>query len=170
MKIVLIGYMGSGKSTIGKLLAEKLDYTFIDLDDYIEDRLQTPILEIFKTKGDIYFRKQEHLLLKEVLQSEGPFVLATGGGAPCYSGNMDLILELGTQAVYLKVSIPTLVDRLYKEKDQRPLISHLDEKDLPEFIGKHLFERSPIYEKATDVILCDTKDPEEISEEIANRN
>lgn len=166
MRIVLIGYMGSGKSTIGKLLAEKLELDFNDLDNYIENKSGTTIPEIFKEKGEIYFRKIEHDYLNEILENESRLVLATGGGTPCYSGNMHTMLERSNAVIYLKLSIPRLIDRLSKEKDERPLIAHLEDKELPEFIGKHLFERSPYYAMAEHTILCDDKSPAEIVTEI----
>ena len=88
MKIVLIGYMASGKSTIGKILAKELNLSFIDLDHYISDREQMSIPEIFNQKGEIYFRKIETKCLLEVLEKEQEFILSLGGGTPCYGNNM----------------------------------------------------------------------------------
>lgn len=166
MKIVLVGYMGSGKSTIGKLLAEQLQADFKDLDTYIENALHTNITAIFKDKGEVYFRKLEHNFLVEVLENEGHLVLATGGGTPCYSGNMHSMLERSDAVIYLKMSIQQLIERLFKEKEQRPMIAHLDDAELPEFIGKHLFERSHYYSMAHHTVNCDKKNPEEIVSEI----
>lgn len=167
MKIVLVGYMGSGKTTVGQLLAEKLKLDFLDLDDYIETQLDAKIPEIFKEKGEIFFRKAEHQYLKEVLEKKQAIVLATGGGTPCYSGNMDLINSKTENVFYLKVSIPGLIQRLYKEKDHRPLIKHLADEDLPEFIGKHLFERSPFYSLSKHTVVSDSKTADEIAAEIS---
>lgn len=166
MKIVLVGYMGSGKSTVGRLLAQKSDMKFLDLDEYIEGKLEAGITDIFKEKGEIYFRKKEHELLQEVLAENEDVVVATGGGTPCYSGNMHTMLKESGGVFYLKVSIPELVRRLFKEKDQRPLIRHLDDNELPEFIGKHMFERSPFYSMASHSIDCDHKEAEDIADEI----
>ena len=151
-KIVLLGYMGSGKSSVGKQLADDLKVPFIDLDDYIEDQLNMSIPEIFGKKGEIFFRKQEHVLLKEILESKEGAVIALGGGTPVYSRNMDLILDHTEQVFYLKVSIPVLAARLEKEKDHRPLIRHLEDEELAEFIGKHLFERNPFYNQASHIL------------------
>ena len=85
MIIVLIGYMASGKSTIGRILADKLNYSFIDLDDYIEEKEQTSVSEIFKSKGEIYFRKLETTSLQALLNNKDNLVLSLGGGTPCYS-------------------------------------------------------------------------------------
>lgn len=166
MKIVLVGYMGSGKSTVGKLLAKKLDYSFLDLDEVLENRLGSSISDIFKSKGEVFFRKKEHELLKDVLLEDSSFVLSAGGGTPCYSGNMDSMLQLADAVFYLKVSIPGLVKRLITEKDQRPLIRNINNDDLPEFIGKHLFERNNYYLKADHIVNCDDRDPLQIVEEI----
>jgi shikimate kinase len=166
MKIVLVGYMGSGKSTVGKLLAKDLNLAFLDLDNYMEQKLQKSIPAIFKEKGEIYFRKMEHLLLKEVMKDKENFVLSTGGGTPCYSGNMETILEGTNDVFYLKLSIMALVQRLTPEMAGRPLIQNLSQEELPEFIGKHLFERNPFYAMANHVINCDGKDSSEIVTEV----
>lgn len=148
-KIVLLGYMGSGKSTIGRVLAQKMKYRFIDLDDYIEEKEGLSIAEIFNTKGEIYFRKKEHLYLKEVLGKNEALILALGGGTPCFAGNMEVIGKNNTVSLYLKVSIPALVKRLRTEKANRPLIGHIESDELlTEYIGKHLFERSYYYNMA----------------------
>ncbi len=169
MKIVLVGYMGSGKSTIGKLLAKQLSTSFIDLDTYIETQTGNTISELFASKGEIYFRKQEHLALKSILENEDHFVIATGGGTPCYSNNMDLILTHTSKVFYLRVSIGELVKRLGKEKKDRPLIAKIADEDLPEFFGKHLFERSQFYNKATYTIACDTAAPAALVAEISEK-
>lgn len=166
MKIVLIGYMGSGKSTIGKLLAKELKYSFLDMDEVLEKRLEISIPELFKTKGELFFRKMEHQILNEVLSTDSNFILSTGGGTPCYSGNMDRMLEQADAVIYLKVSIPGLVKRLLPEKEHRPLIKNIANEDLPEFIGKHLFERNTYYLQAHHIVDADRKDPQRIAEEI----
>lgn len=165
MHIVLLGYMGSGKSTVGKKLAEKLHVDFIDLDEYIEEKEGSSINQLFATKGEIYFRKLENIALKELMNSEDSFVLAVGGGTPCYSNNIELINE-SDFSIYLKSSIKELYNRLLKQKDDRPLIKDLPGESLLEFIGKHLFERLPYYEKAKLVISSDGKEVEEIVDEI----
>src|SRR3990167_1708254 len=151
-KIVLVGYMGSGKSTIGRQLAKSLGYVFVDLDDYIEGALKMKISQIFAEQGELFFRKEEHRLVKEVLSLPEDIVLSTGGGTPCYSGNMETMLTLTKDVFYLMVSIPVLVARLTKEKEHRPLIRDIDASALHEFIGKHLFERNVFYQRATHTI------------------
>lgn len=168
MNVILIGYMASGKSSVGKILAEKLKYGFIDLDDYIETKEQSTIKDIFKTKGEIYFRKLEANYLKEILDQDDKVVLSLGGGTPCYGSNMEFILgKKNAKSIYFKTGIPTLVERLKSEKAQRPLIAHIDTDDmLTEFIGKHLFERAPYYNLAEITITTDNKTKEAIVEEV----
>jgi len=166
MIIVLVGYMGSGKSVVGKLLAHSLGLPFIDLDEYIESELHESISQVFADKGEIYFRKKEHEYLQKVLQEHDHLVLATGGGTPCYSGNMEFLLKNTSNVIYLQVSVPELAGRLSKEKQHRPIISHISDDSLPEYIGKHLFERNPFYMMANHTILCDGKSIEEVVKQI----
>jgi shikimate kinase len=168
MNIILIGYMASGKSSVGKILANKLNYEFIDLDDYIEKDEKITVAHIFKSKGELYFRKLETKYLKIILDSKNGVVLSLGGGTPCYGNNMDLVLnDSNSKSVYLKTGIPTLVGRLKNEKSKRPLIAHLESDELlTEFIGKHLFERNQFYGLAETKISTDGKNETEIVEEL----
>ena len=168
MILVLIGYMASGKSSIGKKLAKKLNYDFVDLDDFIENKENLSVSEIFKAKGEIYFRKQEELNLKELLQAKSNIILSVGGGTPCYGNNMELILNANhVKSIYLKATIPALVKKLMKKKSKRPLIAHIETEDaLTEFIGKHLFERMPFYNQAEIKIITDGKTKNDIVEDI----
>jgi shikimate kinase len=168
MLVVLMGYMGSGKSTIGKELATVLNYSFLDLDDYIIDKEKDSISDIFKSKGEIYFRKKETEYLKELIESSENLVLALGGGTPCYGNNIDLLTNNpNVELFYLKLSIPLLTKRLFEARAKRPLISHLDSEDaLMEFIGKHLFERVQYYNRAEYIINTDNKSPQDVLESI----
>ncbi len=161
MIITLTGYMGSGKSFIGKQLADRLSLPFFDLDSFIEEKEQQSIATIFKDKGQIYFRKREHETLLDVLKNQDNIILSLGGGTPCFYDNMDHINQ-NSVCFYLKSNITTLSKRLQKEKEQRPLIAHLQEGQLPEFIAKHLFERRPFYEKARYIIDTEQQSLEEI--------
>ena len=165
MEIILVGYMGSGKSTIAQKLSEVLNLKMIDLDEYIVEKEAVSIPEIFKKKGEIYFRKIETKTLEEILKAQNNYVLSVGGGTPCYSNNIDLIIKYGV-SFYLKASLQTLNERLLKEKNSRPLIKNIRDQDLLEFIAKHLFERNPFYEKTNHTIKIDGKDVKEIAEEI----
>jgi len=170
MTLILIGYMGCGKSSVGVKLSEILNYDFIDFDTYIEKRVNMKVKDIFKTKGEVFFRKQESLYLKEVLKKRNTIV-ALGGGTPCYGNNLNVIKkEKHSKMIYLKSSILNLTERLFIEKSSRPLISHLKTKDdLLEFIGKHLFERAPIYEQADITIKTDSLSVDEVVESILLR-
>ena len=166
MKIVLLGYMASGKSTIGREISKKLDMKFIDLDDYISKREKTSISEIFKVKGEIYFRRIESFYLSEILNSKDRFILSLGGGTPCYSNNMELILNSEASSIYIKAGIKTLVSRLTAEKNKRPLVAELEDDKLVEFVAKHLFERRFFYEQASMTVNTEDKSTEEITTEI----
>ena len=167
MTLFLIGYMGSGKSVVGKKLAEVLKYNYLDFDDYISDKEQSTISELFSVKGEIYFRKAEFKYLKDLMQLKNT-VVALGGGTPCYGKNMQSLINAPQSCViYLKTSIPHLTDRLFEERQHRPLIAHIASKEaLLEFIGKHLFERAPYYERADIAVTTDNKSLSEITEEI----
>jgi len=169
MKIILLGYMGSGKTGVGKLLAEKLKVPFLDLDQEISRRENREIPEIFSISGEIYFRKKESEILRLLLENEiVDFVLSLGGGTPCYGKNLDLIkAEPKVYSVYLSTSLEELTRRLLREKDSRPLISHMpSEEALNDFIRKHLFERSFYYNQSDLKVLTDGRSMEEIAEEI----
>lgn len=166
MKIFLLGYMGSGKSHLGKQLSANLNYSFYDLDEVIEKEHGAKISEIFSSRGEIFFRKAERKTLEKMLQLEKNAVVALGGGTPCYGDNMDLIKAAeDVKSVYLKLNIETLKARLAKEKDHRPMISHLDtDEKLEEFIRKHLFERGFYYNQSDVIIDCNSKKEAEIVE------
>lgn len=167
MIITLLGYMGSGKSTIGLQLATILGYEFIDLDNFIEKKEQLSVKEIFKSKGEIYFRKLENTCLKEIYASKNNIVLSLGGGTPCFSGNMELINSENSKSIYLKLLPKSLSNRLFSEKGHRPLISHLKtEDDLVEFIAIHLFERQNFYSQAANIITTDNLTVNETVENI----
>ena len=146
MKIFLIGYMGSGKSSVGKCLSEKLKMNFIDFDEHIEKKYGKTIVEIFGTEGEKEFRKLEHRYLKTFLKKNN-IIISLGGGTPCYHNNMELINENGI-SVYLEVSVDTLVKRLTKEKNKRPLICNLNDSDFNFFVEDNLKKRLSVYRKA----------------------
>lgn len=161
-KIILLGYMGSGKSTIGQLLAQKKQLRFIDLDTFIEEKEQNSVPEIFKTKGEIYFRKKEREYLNEILNLDESFVLALGGGTPCFGDTMQHITQKTPHTFYLCMTAKMLTLRLIPEKHKRPLVAHLSDEVMEEFINKHLFERNPFYRQANFTLHIDTLSPSEI--------
>lgn len=164
MIISLIGYMGSGKSTTGKDLAKALGFEFIDLDDFIEQKYQTKISDIFKKEGELGFRKKEREALKEILTTTN-IVLSLGGGTPVYYDNMEEIVK-NSISIFMRVQLPQLVKRLENRKETRPLIAHLSNEEMTEFIAKHLFERNQYYEKAKYTISITTQSTLEILDEI----
>jgi len=165
MKIVLLGYMASGKSTVGVVLAKKLGLQFIDLDAFIEDKEQLSISEIFSTKGEIYFRKKEGEYLNQLLDLNNDLIISLGGGTPCYGINMEKIEQLST-SFYLNASIDTIFERLKGEKSQRPLVASVGTDNLKEYIAKHLFERNLFYKKAKHIIDINNKSMFKIIDEI----
>ena len=166
-KVVLIGYMGSGKSVISAMLAQKTGIEFVELDDCIEKKCGMSVATIFASKGELYFRKIERELFVEFLQDTSrELIISTGGGTPCYYNNHELLQTKEVVSIYLRASIDTLTFRLDKEKQSRPLLAHLSTEELHEFIAKHLFDRSFYYNQATFKVSVDAKSVDEIVEEI----
>jgi len=158
--IFLIGYMGAGKSAIGKSLSKNNGYKFYDLDKYIEEKEGRKISEIFNHNNEVYFRKIENSYLKEISLIKENKIISTGGGTPCFQNNFEIIDNLpNSLSVYLKASVETLMARLKDSIEERPLISSLqDPLQLKEFITKHLFERSFYYEKSKFKVKTDDLD------------
>ncbi len=167
-KVVLIGYMGSGKSVIAKKLAALIGVDFRDLDALIEKKMEMPVEKIFSSKGELYFRKLEQELFLELLQTENNLIISTGGGTPCYYNNHELLNSQNVVSIYLKASIDTLFNRLLKNKQKRPLIASLNDSEIKEYIAKHLFERNYYYNQATFKIDVDGKSVEQTLSEITN--
>ena len=165
-KIVLIGYMGVGKTVLGKKISENLKLAYYDLDDFIEKKVNLSVEDIFKSKGEIYFRRLERDCFEELMLKDESFVLSVGGGTPCYYENYKLLQSENVISVYLKASITMLVERLKTEKKTRPLVARLTNEQLLEFVGKHLFERNFYYNKAKYTVEVDGKSISKISEEI----
>jgi shikimate kinase len=167
MKVILIGYMASGKSLIGKELAEKLNVEYLDLDQFIEEMEDKTIPDIFLNKGEIYFRKIEHSYLKELISLNKNMVLSLGGGTPCFSNNLELFKEnKNIKSFFLNVTLNELAKRLMNDKENRPLVKYVkDENDMLEFVGKHLFERLPFYNQANYKVNAN-KPKEEVIEDI----
>ena len=157
--------MGSGKTLVSKELNILNNFKIFDLDTEISKQNNRSITEIFKEKGEIFFRKTEKEVLEKILSTEKNIILSLGGGTPCYYNNIDSINEK-TISVFLKTNVKTLAQRLSSEKDKRPLIQNISNEDLPEFIAKHLFERNPFYNQAKITINTDNLSTKEIAEEI----
>lgn len=146
MRIYLIGYMGSGKSTLGNILAREMGLTFIDLDKYIEERNYRTVPQLFAELGEPGFRERERKALEEISEFTG-VVIATGGGAPCFYDNMELMNRSGI-TVFLDIHPSVLADRLLKSKTERPLIQGKSRTELIRFIDESLKSRMPFYSKA----------------------
>lgn len=145
-KIFLIGFMGSGKSTVGRRLASNLKWSFVDLDEKIESTEGMNIPAIFSQKGESVFREMESKALRD-LESETRIVISTGGGTPCFGNNMELMLESGL-TIYLKMTPSSLKRRLVKSTEGRPLLKDIDKKDLEGFIAAKLAGREKWYSRA----------------------
>ena len=167
MIISRIGYMGSGKSHIAKLLSDRLGIKLIDLDKEISKKNKMTIAEMFQKKGEIFFRRQERALLEQIIATEDSCILSLGGGTPAYYNNMELINQ-NSESIFLRTSIKNLTERLLKQKHKRPLIANISDQDLPEFIAKHLFERNIFYNKAKYTVNTDDKTPEMVVEELCD--
>lgn len=147
MKIFLIGFMGSGKSYWGRRLSERLRMPFFDLDDQLEEHEGRPILEIFREKGEEHFRLLEKDLLHIITESHDSFVMACGGGTPCFYNNLDYMKQAGT-VVWINLPPEQLFERLRKEKDHRPLIRDLSDDQLHSFILRKFADRKMYYDQA----------------------
>lgn len=145
--IFLIGYMGSGKTTLGRALGRRLGLQFIDLDLYIESRYMRTISQLFAERGEDKFRSIEREMLHEVAEMED-VVVACGGGTPCYYDNIDYMNRCGT-TVFLSASEDRLFARLSINRNKRPLIKDLDNQSLRIFIRENLALRMPHYSKAS---------------------
>jgi len=151
MNIFLVGFMGSGKSTLGKKIASRLNFLFIDMDIEIEKQEKKSVQEIFQSQGEQNFRAIETTWLQKF--AEKNVVVATGGGAPCSENNLQLIQKKGI-TIYLKSSPENLTNRLFQAKNTRPLINQFkqDKNELLNFVQTKLAEREPFYFKSDLVI------------------
>ena len=163
-RIILIGYMGAGKTTVGKALSKELGIIFYDLDWYIESRMRKTVAQIFAERGEEGFRTIEYNMLHEVAEFED-VIISCGGGTPCFFDNMDYLNQQG-QVVYLKAEPEVLYKHLLMAKVERPLIKGKSKEELLAFIREQLDRREPFYSKARytlDVSLMDSYDKVNIS-------
>lgn len=165
-KIVLLGYMGSGKSTIARGLSKVMQVQYVDLDQYIEEKTNLSVSALFEQRGEIYFRKIEHDLFVALLSSEESVIISLGGGTPCYANNHELLNQEGVASIYLKASIDTLFKRLSLNKSKRPLIAGKTNEEMKEFIAMHVFERSFYYNQAKYNVIVDEKSIDETINDI----
>ena len=155
-RIFLIGFMGAGKTTLGKELASLMKCSFVDLDHFIERRYHQTIRQIFAEKGETGFREVEQKMLCEVAEFED-VIISTGGGTPCFFQNMSFMNEKGT-TVYLKVPNEELVRRISQNKSTRPLLKDYDDNELNRFVEETVAKRRMFYEQAQIIFHSETSD------------
>lgn len=161
--IILIGYMGAGKTTIGHALAKDMGMQFYDLDWYIEMRFRKSVAQIFEERGEDGFREIEHNMLHEVAEFEN-VIISCGGGTPCFFDNMEYMNSL-CNTVYLKASPEVLAAHLRMGKVVRPLIAGKTEEELTDYIRESLEKREPYYMQAKHIINVDLLNTKEKVEE-----
>jgi shikimate kinase len=160
--------MGAGKSLIGHALAQRLQLPFFDLDRQIEIMHGCSVSDFFQIHGEQEFRKEETLILKETAKSNESFVIASGGGTPCFYGNMAWMNDHGI-TVYLNILPETLAKRLKRDRRNRPLIASLSDKELTLFVKKTLHEREEFYRMSHIEITPENYSPQGLIDHLANR-
>lgn len=155
-RIILIGYMGSGKTTLGKALSKDLGLPFFDLDWYIENRFCRTVSQLFAERGEDGFRQLERAMLHEVAEFEN-VVIAAGGGTPCFFDNIDY-MNRQAQTVYLKTTPEVLFKHLHMGKQKRPLLSGKTDEEMWAYIVESLAHRAPFYEKANYILNTELLD------------
>jgi shikimate kinase len=168
MRIFLIGFMGSGKSTLGKRLSIKMHYPFIDMDKAIEASVGMSISEYFKQYGEDKFRETENRMLKESDFPEN-VIIATGGGAPCFFDNLEWMNKLGL-TIYLSLSPKALAQRLANATEERPVLKGLKGEELEKFITERLTQREEFYKKAQLTIKGADQTPERLTKLLKELN
>jgi shikimate kinase len=151
MRIFLIGFMGSGKTHWGRQVALRLGLPFFDLDEVITNEENKSIPDIFATDGEEYFRSREKEILERLVDENSSMVLSCGGGTPCFFNNIEFMKKYGT-VVWLNTHVDVLMQRLMKEREQRPLLKDITDAELKHYIIRKLNDRRMYYELA-DVVI-----------------
>jgi shikimate kinase len=167
-RIILVGFMASGKTTLGKKIAKRLSIPFIDSDAKIEELESCSIQSIFEKSGEVAFRELESNFLT-TYDFPSSFVLSTGGGMPCFNSNIDVLNSLGT-TFYLQRPVKELVNRLLQAKEKRPLVEDKSVEELEEFIANTLDSRSSYYLQSKFVLNRESQTPEEIIDLLGQLN
>lgn len=165
--IFICGFMGCGKTTQGKKLAKEMGYYFIDLDDYISNKYDNTITDLFQEVGEDEFRKIESISLQECINDNMKALIATGGGTPCFNNNMDLMKANG-KVIYLKMEPEALYNRLFNAKNERPLIKDKANEEMLLYIENLLKVREPFYSKADIITSGVTVDITALKETVLN--
>jgi shikimate kinase len=155
MRVYFIGFMGCGKTHWGKAVSEKQKLPFFDLDEEIVKSEGRSVNELFAEMGEEYFRMAERDRLHQITEEHSSFVMATGGGTPCFFNNIDYLNQHGLTA-WINCSVDCLYSRLVKEKEKRPLIRSLSDQQLHTYISKKYFDRRIFYQKARLIFQEDT--------------
>lgn len=166
MRVFLIGFMFSGKSTVGKKLASIMNYQFIDTDRYFEEKYKISILDFFEKFGEEMFRKFEHDILKELVVKDN-VIISTGGGLPCYNNNIDLINDEGI-SIYLEMPFKAIINRQKNSKQKRPLLQNKTQEEIEEYLKALLTQREPIYKKSKITIDAKNVNFSDLKEVIEN--
>jgi shikimate kinase len=166
MKIFVVGYMYSGKTTVGKQLAKKLSYDFLDTDFLFESHYRISIADYFSKYGEGAFRVAEKAILENLKQYPNDVVISTGGGLPCFENNMELMREMGT-VVYLKASVGTVYARFERSSAQRPLLANLSKEEAIRKIESQLTERETFYEQANITLSAENINFEALLQSLA---
>jgi shikimate kinase len=164
LNIYLIGFMGSGKTTIAKKISKSLNLKFLDTDKEIEKKTRSSINDIFNKKGELFFRQEEKKIVNEIINLENT-VISTGGGLPCFNKNIDILNKSGC-TIYLKCDKELLYNRLLVDKKNRPLIKGFNHKELKKYINNLLIKREKIYNKSKYTIVCNDLKTNELLRQI----
>ena len=154
MIFFIIGYMGAGKSSVGREVARRTGIRFADMDKEIEKMHRMTVSEIFANQGERVFRKSERTVLEQLAEEDGDVIVSAGGGTPCQGDNIELMNRTG-KTIYLKLSPAKLVSRLKPGQERRPILTGMNKEQMLEFIERALPEREPCYLKASMIIDCD---------------
>lgn len=168
MKVFLIGYMGCGKSTLGRKITKATGYSFIDMDSAIEEREGASVTDIFHYEGEEYFRKAERALIEELATADGDMIISTGGGAPTWRDNVAYMNTVG-KSFYLRRTPTQIASRLSPHgRQRRPKLRGLNDEELIAFMTENMAEREPYYSQATWTIDCAERSDAELIEIILN--
>lgn len=164
MRIFLVGFMGAGKSVIGRRLAKSLNLSFYDLDEEIESHYRMSVSSIFKKYDESCFRKLEHQTLLS-FSDKDDFVMSCGGGTPCFCDNMEQMNALGV-TIYIKLTASELADRIANSVKKRPLTERKSDAELADYVASTLSTREPFYSKAKFIVEGSSIDKDELVEKI----